>query len=365
VPDASAKPRAYTPATSEHSEFERTRVTASGTTPSKRSVWARHASIKQLGGGLVAGAGVLTGVLTAANVGLHGLAFLMALTLGAVGVVLIVEAASREAAAHPFPLYVVGGGLLLLSLVVGFQPWHAALVRRSPLRVTFAPTAQALYNVAFRHDIGLPAPTVGWAALHARAGTDVHYSTFRFTFANRSGVPLLITDVHVQILGRVSPPTGSVAAVYTQGDEQLKGFHVQLDNPTPGSTAAFHRVRPAGQSFEATPFFQANDISLQPGELYQGTVTVETEVDTALRYRFVVLGQTPSASFSTSIPGVFEISGRLAYSWSSYDHYYWNLDECQERGGHPWIKVSTYPQWLSGAYAHGCPPGSTVQLSSG
>jgi hypothetical protein len=323
---------------------------------------ARHASVKQLGGGLVAGAGVLTGVLTAANAGLHGVAFLLALALAAVGVLLIVEATSRDAAAHPVPLYVAGSGLVVLGLVVGLQPWHKALGRRSPLRVLVAPTAPALYQVAFSRDIGLPAPEVGWAALHARGGIDVDHSTLRFTFANRSGRPLSITDVHAQVLNRMPPPTGSGAGVYTQGDEPLKSFIVRLDNPVPGSTAAFHRVTPRGDSYEPAPFFEANDISLQPGEIYQGTVIVETKVDAALRYRFVVVGQTAGGSFSTAIPGVFEISGLSIYEWSGYGHHYWNLDECQERGGHAWIKVSTYAEWQNDPYTPGCPPGSTASI---
>jgi hypothetical protein len=214
------------------------------------------------------------------------------------------------------------------------------------------------YQVVFRRDIGLPTPANGWATLHAGGGIDVGRSKFRFTFANRSGTPLSITDVHTQVLGRASPPTGSLAGVYTQGDEALKDFFVQLDNPTPGSTAALHRARSGSFSAAATPFFQANDISLRPGEIYQGTVTVMTNVDAAPRYRFVVVGQTAGGSFSIAIPGVWEISGR-GTSWTGYDRYYEALDECQVRGGQLWLKVATYAEALHDPYEHGCPPGST------
>ena len=304
---------------------------------------------------------MLTAVLTATNARLHGVSFLLALALSAAGVLLLVEAASRESAARPVPFWIVGGALLLAGLALGVQPGRGGSTPRNPLRVVFTPAAQADFGVAFSGDIGVPAPSDGWTALHVRGGTDVGQSTFRFTFANRSDVPLSISDVHAEVLGSVSPPTGSYAKVYTQGDQPLEKFLVLLDNAAARSTAPVYHAKADG-GWDRTPFFGTHDISLQPGEIYQGAVTVRAWVPGALRYRFVVAGQTPNASFLTTIPGVYEISGRPG-DWNNYEHNYWNLDECRQGSGHPWVRVSTYAQYLISPYP-GCPGASWTRAGS-
>lgn len=348
--------RRHTPDTAKLRSMQHTRPTASEPS-SSGTIWKRRASVKQLGAALVAGGGALTGILTATNASLHGVAFLLALTLGTVGVLVIVEAANRDATPHRFFLSIAGGGLLVLGLAVGLWPPHRPHVSLNPLRTAWSQTAPTLFDVGFHRDIGLPDPSIGWAALHARGGIDIYESAFRFTFANRSSAPLSITDVHAQVLGAVSPPSASEAGIYAQGDQPFKSFVANLDNRARGSMAALHRVNPDQHSYDHAPFFQANVISLQPGELYQGTVTVTTSVGTDLRYRFVVSGQTASGSFVTIIPDVFEIAGGPV-GWNSYYHHYRNLDECELAGGHAWIKVSTYAQWQSDPYDHGCPHGS-------
>jgi hypothetical protein len=287
---------------------------------------------------------------------------LLALGLSAVGVLLLVEAASRKAAAHPIPLYVLGGGLLLAGLAIGVVPGHGRAVRRlTPLRAIFMPTASPDFSVAFERDIGLPAPSVGWDQLHASGGTDIGYSNFRFTFSNRSSVPLSISDIHAQVLSGLPAPTGSEASVFTQGDQPVESFLVRLDSAAPASTAAVYRTNADG-AVQRDAFFQRHVISLQPGEIYQGMMTVRADVSGAVRYRFVVAGQTPSASFRTTIPDVYAISGRRP-TWKGYGHHYWTLDECKQSVGHLWVRVDTYAQYLGDPYP-GCPGAAWTRAGS-
>jgi hypothetical protein len=305
-----------------------------------------------VGGALIAGAGVLTGVLSATNAHLHGAWFLAALALGALGVVFLVEAAARQREAHPAPFYIAGGAMLTAALAVGIASGQHRKPTPpiNPLRAAFTQTPPADFEVAFRYDIGTPAQSVGWDVLHARGAVDVLDSEFRFTLANRSATPLSISDLHAQVLGPVSAPTNTEASVYVQGDVPVESFLVRLYDAAPGSSARFYRTNHLGDP-QRTPFFQTHSISLKPGEIYQGAVSVKTFLTGAVRYRFVLSGQTPTASFLTVIPGVFVISGRT-HDWSSYAHHYWNLSDCQAR--HYWVKVRTKAQWLTDPYLGGC-----------
>lgn len=230
------------------------------------------------------------------------------------------------------------GILTLTGTIFNASPHHAAQVRpiallrpvgrAAPLRVEFLQEARGLFDIAFYRDIGIPTPSEEWRALHDHGGIDVGISQFKLTLTNPFQSPATVTNIEAEVLTSEAPPTAWHGAVYSQGSEPIESFVVNFASDTPGNRTPLHKTEnynPIGR-----PFFATHDISLRPGEVYQAVVLVYVDTTRALRYRFVISGNTARSGFSIDTPGFFEI----APSNTIYTHNYWSLGQC-------WIKVYT------------------------
>jgi hypothetical protein len=204
----------------------------------------------------------------------------------------------------------------------------------SPLRVEFRPMASGLFDVAFDHDIGVPKVSEQWAALHARGGVDVNQTDFELTLANRSQLPLTVTDIEAEVLGSRPSPTTWEGYVFTQGGESIEKLTTTLGDDSRGSVTPLRSSEGSNPSSNG-PYFESHIISLQPGEIYQAAITifVGEHMTRELQYRFDIAGNTASNGFSIHTPGSFRIAPRMA----SYAHKYWSLSENNLE--HCWVPV--------------------------
>ncbi len=229
------------------------------------------------------------------------------------------------------------GGLIVAAVVAAATSLSSSSSRKlaadstganriNPLQVEFKPVAPPfLFAIAFPYDIGLPAPSEQWATLSKRGGIDVGKSDFELTLANRSQLPLTITNIEAEVLESSAPPTEWEGSVFTQGVEGLDKFVATLASASPGSTAPLHLSEGKLGIPTTPPFFTTHDISLQHGQIYQATVTVVTGTGIArqLQYRFSISGDTALGAFSVHAPGIF----RITAPGSTYTHEYWLLKE--------------------------------------
>jgi hypothetical protein len=215
---------------------------------------------------------------------------------------------------------------------------HKSQTQTRPLRAAFVQVSPAIYEVAFNRPVSLPKSTEEWESLHTRGGVDVGESSFRLTLANQSNSPLTITNVHAVVYGSQSPPTTTLASVYTQGAALLEEFGVELTSATVGATAQFHKQEP-GELQTMSPsiaplFFQRHDITLAPGEIYEAKVQIIARVNDELEYGFVVMGNTANGGFSYQLTPHFKIAS-YGQQLAKFQHSYWWLP--QPLGGPCWI----------------------------
>jgi hypothetical protein len=204
----------------------------------------------------------------------------------------------------------------------------------SPLRVEFRPMASELFDVAFDHDIGVPKVSEQWAALHARGGVDVNSTDFELTLANRSQLPLTVTNIEAEVLGSRPSPIAWEGYVFTQGGEPIKKLTAILEDDSRGSTTPLRSSEGSNPSSNG-PYFESHIISLQPGEIYQAAITIYVgeNITRELQYRFDIAGNTASNGFSIHTPGSFRIAPRM----TSYVRKYWSLSENNLE--HCWVPV--------------------------
>ncbi len=286
-------------------------------------------------------AGLFATLLKALDDDLQGLGLLALVVLATVGGLLVVEAWYRAGGARSAlaltGVCAVAAPLIAAAMAAPSQEERAAAqaparqhptprrsppatFRSHPLRAAFVAGDPGVFEVAFPRPIGLPADGVGWRELIAAGGTDVSESTYRATFANRSDRPLTITDVHVQVLGSEPPPQGSFAFAYAQGENALRRLFATIMDNRPGSNDWLYATGPGSNG---VPYFGKHYVSLKPGEIYETTITLGTELIAEIRYRFVVSGSTPTGEFIFEDPQVRRISGLQDYGIDgSYARYY-------------------------------------------
>ncbi len=289
---------------------------------------------------------MLTAILAAANEDLHGLGLIALVALGTIAGLLVVEAGHRKGSTR-FVLAAVGVclGVLALGVGVAASPSSsdspapdagtdstsgsaAAGADEQPLRTTFRVTEPDVFHVAFADEIGLPAEESGWSELIDQGGVDVHGNGFKMTLANRSENPLTITDIHAEVVQAKPAPTGSLAYAFTQGDSALGEFAARFLSKQAGSSAPLYAVDGGMPGWHAEPpqkpFFEDNYISLEPGEIYEGTVTVEADIPALIQYRFVISGSTPDGAFAVRDAGGGQFSGLMDIDDRNpaYERYY-------------------------------------------
>ncbi len=133
--------------------------------------------------------------------------------------------------------------------------------------------ASELFDVAFDHDIGVPKVSEQWAALHARGGVDVNKTDFELTLANRSQLPLTVTNIEAEVLGSRPSPTAWEGYVFTQGGESIEKLTAILEDSSRGSATPLRSSEGSNPSSNG-PYFGSHIISLQPGEIYQAAITI-------------------------------------------------------------------------------------------
>lgn len=338
--------------------------------PGKRSGWWRpQASGPRLGTAALAVAGVLAGVLAAANDALHGGRYLALVALGTVAALLLVEAAHRDGRARAtLALVGVCGGAAVLAAAVASPPSEeppAAQARgvapapqkpaAPPLRIAIEPQDPGIFQVALPTAIDTPPDGVGWRELIDQGAIDVSQSVLAVTLANRSDRPLTIRDVHVEVVGSDPPPRAAVAFQFTQGDAGLRRLTAELTSGRPGSVAALFdtdawlTARSEGTA-DPPPFFADHYVSLLPGEIYEASVTVKTDVEQAISYRLVVSGSTPDGALHVVGPPVQRISGLSGVAADGvYEHYlvrgyleYLRAGiRCESVAAHDWYATDT------------------------
>lgn len=241
---------------------------------------------------------------------------------------------------HPFwaaLIAILVGAAIVAGFESVFSSGHAAgstvVSSTNPLRVAFQAVAPPDFEIAFPYDIGLPAASEQWAALHARGGIDIGQADFDVTLANRSQLPLTITNIEARILASEAAPTAWHGAVFTQGDEPIDTLVANLESASTGSTAPLHWAPGGIASLSGPLFFKSHDISLQPGEVHQTVITafVKASVAQELRYRFDISGNTANGSFSVRTP-----SFRITAFANAYAHSYWTLQL-----GHCWVVATS------------------------
>jgi hypothetical protein len=212
----------------------------------------------------------------------------------------------------------------------------------SAVRFEFHPVAPEVYAVAFDHAIGLPTASEQWETFHNRGGIDVEQSNFRVALSNPSTVPLYITSIEAVVRGLEPRPTASLARVFTQGEESIRDFRVELASAAVGTTAHF-------QGTKGEDFFRNYKITLTPSETYIANVAVVDYLPGVIEYGFVITEYTPRGLVHHPTP-YFRIGGAAgANELTEYTHVYYWLREHSRPGC--WIRA----QEASGAAFPRCP----------
>ena len=217
-------------------------------------------------------------------------------------------------------LFVIGA--LYVDLTGGGQKRLeiAAASSRSPLRVDVQPKPKEFFDIAFDHNIGMPAPNEGWTSLHERGGIDDVASLFELTLANRSPTPLTVTNVEAVVLKSWPAPSAWDGTQASQGGDGLAQFSAWLMSATPRTGVPVSLSGSGGAKLNGPPYFETHYISLQPGEIYQAAITIISTVeDRELEYGFVVDGNTAASSFRVTTTPKLLITRRRFYA-HSYVH---------------------------------------------
>lgn len=221
----------------------------------------------------------------------------------------------------------VGGGAVVQGTV------NCASITKEPfgqLRATIVLADPGVFHLAFSKDVGLPPENTGWQELHDEGGVDVHTALFKATLANRSEKPVTVRDIHTELVRSDPPPTGSLAYIYAQGDGPVSQFAARITSAAPKSRAELFKLGdgPPGWANDPPdpPFFREHFISLRPGEIYEATITVQTELSEPrmVSFHFVISGSTPERGFTITDHGSYRLSGLVDDRLESprYDHYY-------------------------------------------
>jgi hypothetical protein len=193
-------------------------------------------------------------------------------------------------------LLLTGGGQKRLEI--------AAASSKSPLRVDVEPEPLKFFDIAFDHNIGMPGPNEGWTSLHERGGIDNVSSLFELTLANRSPVPLTVTNIEAVVLKSWPAPGAWDGSQFSQGGNGLAQFSAWLTSATPRTGVPVSQSDSGGAKLNGPPYFETHYISLQPGEIYQADISIVSTVGgRELEYDFAIAGNTAASSFTvTSTP---------------------------------------------------------------
>jgi hypothetical protein len=211
----------------------------------------------------------------------------------------------------------------VLAIVFGTSSSEHASARSStfagrPLRVGVREIPKKIFAIAFPRDIGKPAASETWAALHARGGVDIVKDPVELTLANRSSVRLTVTNVEVVVVRSQPTPAAWAGFEATQGSEGIQQFRAFLTSGSPGSSEP---VSMGGTGLNGPSYFRTHDVSLAPGEIYQAVVSVIGDAEgRELEYRFVVSGNTASNPFTVDT-GSFRVAGAPIHAANSPSHY--------------------------------------------
>lgn len=212
-------------------------------------------------------------------------------------------------------VYLTGGGQKRLEI--------AAASSKSPLRVDVQPKPLQFFDIAFDHNIGVPAPSESWASLHKRGGIDNVASRFELALANRSPAPLTVTNIEAVVLKSWPAPSAWDGSQFSQGGEGLAQFSAWLTSATPRTGVPLSQGDSGGTKLNGPPYFETHYISLQPGEIYQAAISIISTVDDReLEYGFVISGNTAASPFTVTTTPKLLITRR---SGPSYAHSYLHI----------------------------------------
>jgi hypothetical protein len=220
----------------------------------------------------------------------------------------------------------VVGALLVAHLLAGGdqKPLEiAAASSKSPLRVDVQSKPLPFFDVAFGHNIGMPAPNEGWASLRARGGVDNVNSLFELTLANRSATPLTVTNIEAVVLKSRPAPIAWDGFQFSQGSNGLAQFSAWLTSATPRTGVPVSQSGSGGAKLNGPPYFETHYISLRPGEIYQAAISITSTVEgRELEYDFVISGNTAASPFTvTTSPSLLITRRPIPY----YTHRYLHL----------------------------------------
>jgi len=222
----------------------------------------------------------------------------------------------------------VGGGAVVQGTV------NCASITKEPsgqLRATIVLSDPGVFYLAFAKDIGLPAENTGWQELHDQGGVDVHTALFKVTLANRSEKPVTVRDIHTELVRSDPPPTEALAYVFTQGDGPVSQFAARITSAAATTRAELFKLDDGTPGWAKDPpdppFFRENFISLRPGEIYEATIAVQTNLSEPrmVSFRFVISGSTPERGFTITDHGTYRLSGLVdddRLESPRYSHYY-------------------------------------------
>ncbi|MDO9353126.1 MAG: hypothetical protein Q7T55_05495, partial [Solirubrobacteraceae bacterium] len=147
--------------------------------------------------------------------------------------------------------------------------------------------------------------------LSARGGIDDGSGQYGFSLKNAADESVSIRDIALEVV-RVDPtPTAATAYVFTQGDRALGKFLARLDGPLEvGQRVPLYQVV-GGQapSVDAAPHFRDNYISLEPGEGYEGKISVTNAIEPPpglVEFRFVIEVFSSSGRFTVRDENFFK-----------------------------------------------------------
>jgi hypothetical protein len=306
-------------------------------------------SVPVQAGALVAGVGLLTAIYTAVNRDLTGGRLLIALALGAGAIFLSVEAFYRRSDDHPSDRWrLIGGagaGIAVASLLVALLPssQNSAGAAGQGLRIALQPTAPELFHLAFDKQLSLPSADEGWKELRREGGIDVDSSRFRMVLTNESADPVTVFNVHAEVVGSEEMPHGTYAWAYSQGSEGLDHLFAVLPDGRRGSIGRIYSASLAGRVEsldEEVPYFHEEYVSLEPGEVFPTTLTIEAETPRTIEYRLVAEGESASRKFRVEsdpqkIVGRFE--DPYQQDFARYYQYQHDPHDCTPHPQNPWV----------------------------
>jgi len=333
-----------------------------GDSPKPRLRLASNAPVQAAA--FVGGVGLLATIYPAANRDLTGGRLLGAIAFGACAIFLLVEAFYRLRSNGRLSdrwrlIGGAGAGIALMSLLLALLPssQQGASAARKGLRIDLQPTAPELFHLAFDKKLSLPSVDEGWKELHRRGGIDVNSSHFRMILTNESTHPITVFNVHAEILGSEEMPHGTFAWAYSQGSEGLDHLFALLPNGRQGSVSRIYPVSANGRPETGqTPYFQREYVSLEPGEVFPTTLTVQAETPRTITYRLVAEGESANRRFVVrSAPqrlvGRFE--DRYQQDFAHYYQFEHDPHDCTPTPENPWVDARNTSRSLTCPYGLG------------